>query len=108
MDVAGSEDTRFFCGTDPKWDQYAAIWTKTKAAKLSRDQVMAHVPAWALAPDGNLRDWEDVKAAVQRQYISGLPGSFRVMVATNAFGMGIDKPSVRHVIHFMAPQSPEA
>ncbi|HCK24168.1 MAG TPA: RecQ family ATP-dependent DNA helicase [Bacteroides graminisolvens] len=47
----------------------------------------------------------DVKDIRQKRWQSG---ECRVMVATNAFGMGIDKPDVRTVIHLDLPDSPEA
>lgn len=47
----------------------------------------------------------DVKDQRQKSWLTG---ESRVMVATNAFGMGIDKPDVRIVIHIDMPDSPEA
>src|SRR3954452_4043355 len=45
------------------------------------------------------------RAAVQRRFLAD---ETRVIVATNAFGMGVDKPNVRTVLHASVPASLEA
>ncbi|HET7558440.1 MAG TPA: ATP-dependent DNA helicase RecQ, partial [Limnochordia bacterium] len=47
----------------------------------------------------------DERTAVQNRFMAGL---VRVVTATNAFGMGIDKPDIRAVIHAGVPESIEA
>jgi ATP-dependent DNA helicase RecQ len=44
----------------------------------------------------------------ERTQESWIRGTTRVVVCTNAFGMGIDKPNCRFVVHLDLPDSPEA
>lgn len=47
----------------------------------------------------------EARNTAQEQWMSG---KVPAMVATTAFGMGIDKPNVRLVMHYDAPEHPEA
>ena len=49
----------------------------------------------------------DSKTREKKQH-AWMQGKFRVMTSTNAFGMGIDKPDVRFVIHLSLTESLEA
>ena len=46
-----------------------------------------------------------IRAEIQDHFTAG---RMKILVATNAFGMGIDKPDVRLVVHFDVPGSLEA
>ena len=45
-----------------------------------------------------------VREGVQQQFMAG---DVDIMVATSAFGMGIDKPDIRFVVHAQSPESPD-
>jgi len=45
-----------------------------------------------------------VREDIQQQFMTG---DTDIMVATSAFGMGIDKPNIRFVVHAQAPESPD-
>jgi len=71
--------------------------TKEFADFLIRNKISAHFYNAGLPPqerDKRQSDW--------------LNGKVRVMVSTNAFGMGIDKPDVRLVVHMDIPDCIEA
>ena len=48
---------------------------------------------------------KEERSAVQERWMKG---DLRIIVATNAFGMGIDKPDVRFVCHFDVPEAVES
>ncbi len=64
---------------------------------LQRNGIAADFYHAGIEKDARFKKQEDWKKDV-----------IRVMVATNAFGMGIDKPNVRFVIHMDLPDSLEA
>ena len=72
--------------------------TDETAARLSRELGVS-VPAYHAGVE------RDPRAEAQRAFMSG---DAPVVVATNAFGMGVDKANVRTVVHEAVPSSLEA
>lgn len=50
-------------------------------------------------------NWEEVKRATAKGFKRN---DFQTLVATKAFGMGIDKPNIRYTVHYSIPQSIES
>jgi ATP-dependent DNA helicase RecQ len=48
---------------------------------------------------------EEERTTAQEEFLSGRA---QLLVATNAFGMGVDRPDIRRVIHFELPRTVEA
>src|SRR5262249_22117294 len=108
------------------FEVFAARDPATKLA-LVRDFV-AQLEGAAIIYTGTRKDAEDVAAFIRedctrtvRHYHAGLEaaertavqdafmaGDLPLVVATNAFGMGIDRPDVRLVLHYSLPSTLEA
>jgi len=104
---------------------YSAFYEENKEVRLLK--ILQNVPGTALVYVRNRRRTKEVSDWLNRQgvgsvfYHAGIAikergqkqeawisSRVRVMVATNAFGMGIDKPDVRAVVHLDLPDSLEA
>lgn len=104
---------------------YSAFWEEDKERKML--EILDKVPGTAIVYVRSRQRTAQYAEILQKHqiaadfYHAGLPAEARnrkqqawianrtrVIVATNAFGMGIDKPDVRTVIHLDLPDSLEA
>ncbi len=78
-----------YCGTRLRTKEIAALLRKNKMASAAYHAGMS-------------------TKEKQSAFYSWMKNETRIICATNAFGMGIDKPDVRFVVHVDVPAHPEA
>jgi ATP-dependent DNA helicase RecQ len=83
--------------------QSSIIYTSTRKSVEQITQKLKDARLLVVGYHAGMTDDERVRA--QDEFMSGRA---QVIVATNAFGMGIDKPDIRFVVHFHLPGSIEA
>lgn len=76
------------------------VRSRRKAKEIADELNFQHIDADFYHAGLSVEDKEDKQNKWKR-------GEVRIMVATNAFGMGIDKPDVRVVVHIDIPNSLE-
>ena len=126
IEKLGMEDAQVFQKSFARANlSYSAFRLENKEGKLL--EILGNVPGTSVVYVRSRKRTREIADMLRRNHISaghyhaGLTGmersekqtdwinnKIRVMVATNAFGMGIDKPDVRTVIHLDLPDSLEA
>jgi ATP-dependent DNA helicase RecQ len=96
-----------------KREQLARVLRETKGAGIVYCATVKTVEAlvdFFRGSDFEVRAYHGKLAAGERRENQDLfmAGRLKAMFATNAFGMGIDKPDIRFVVHFQMPGSLEA
>ena len=84
-------------------DESVIIYVRSRKATVELAEFLVKKGISATSFHGGLTQKE--KSSRLQQW---LKNEKRVMVATNAFGMGIDKPDVRNVVHMNLPESLES
>ena len=122
----GFRDENEFIASFDRSNLFIAVEPKTNLLGQALDFLAAHPNRSGIVYCATRRRVDSLHAALVEQGISALPyhagldaetrkqnqhsfirDDVRVMVATIAFGMGIDKPDVRFVLHVNLPQNVE-
>lgn len=100
-----------YCSSQKKTEKYSAMADEAIRARVYRDASgrVAPAPPGYNDPGQVTYYHADVPTAAKAYNMAQfMSGKARIIFATNAFGMGIDKGDIRHVVHRDIPGTPEA
>lgn len=97
--VTGADRKRFLLRyAEERREQSGIVYTATRKETEHVYELLSSAGYAAGKYHGGLSDTERAEAQEKFRF-----DDIRIMVATNAFGMGIDKPNVRYVLHWQMP-----
>jgi len=101
--VSGDEDRKAFCAARGLKGGSGIVYCSTRKSAESLQQGLTQRGLKPVLYHAGLE--EDARRRAQELFMSQKDA---VVIATNAFGMGIDKPDIRWVIHAQIPRAVEA
>jgi ATP-dependent DNA helicase RecQ len=114
----GSERTNLFLAVIPTVNNEAKVARITEL--IDREQGSGIVYTSSIKSADELHDWltehgvaagryHGKMGARERERVQDdfMSGTHRVMIATKAFGLGVDKPDIRYIVHYEFPDSLE-
>lgn len=99
----GNKDERLFQAIDELKGPGIIYFTSKKLADKTAEKIRKETTYHAESYHSDLEN-ED-KRKIQSQFLNN---SVQIICATSAFGMGVDKPDIRFVIHYHLPSNPES
>ncbi|WP_235880389.1 RecQ family ATP-dependent DNA helicase [Polyangium aurulentum] len=127
--VLGLEDARVVSASIERENLFFEVFrTVSEEAKLERlESILREQPGVGIVYVATVREAEELPKALEARGVKAgryhgklkknerdeaqarfMADEYRVMVATKAFGMGIDKPDLRFVVHWAFPDSVES
>ncbi|QDH17901.1 DNA helicase RecQ [Swingsia samuiensis] len=127
LNLLGMNEAHIFVSSFHRTNLFIEARPKGSEIKQLLETLSTHTEGAAIVYCGSRNKTERISKSLHNHGITALPyhaglsaleknatllrfrsGEKIVIVATIAFGMGIDRPDVRHVIHLDMPASPEA
>lgn len=99
------KDRRLYQWLEPRLDQSGIIYTSTRRSAEEVSLLVNYLFGQPICHPYHAGLSGEKRSQIQTDFIND---QIKVIAATNAFGMGVDKPNIRWVIHYQLPGSLEA
>ena len=99
--------TMIFCSTLDSCSKVYKFFKQGLGNEVSEPMSLPHIPKYRIMDMYTSCTTHDIKASIIKTF-GQVDGKLRLLIATVAFGMGLDCPNVRRIIHWGPPSNIES